>query len=51
MCFVKMEQPVRATVDALLAKGIPHHYVLVWDDCYEAMKQTAAIMEIPVIEL
>ncbi len=51
MCFVKMEQPVRSAVDALLAKGIPHHYVLVWDDCYEAMKQTAAVMGIPVIEL
>lgn len=51
MCFVKMDTPVRAATQALLDQGIPHHYVVVWDDCYAEMKQAAQLMNIPVIEL
>jgi L-fucose isomerase, C-terminal domain. len=51
MIEVKMEAPVRDTMNSLLAAGIPHHYVIVWDDIYDAMKQTAAVMNIPVLEL
>ena len=46
-----MTAPVRETAQRLIDEQIPHHYVLVWDDVYDAMKQTAALMNIPVIEL
>ena len=51
MVQVKMNAPVRETAERLIAEQIPHHYVLVWDDIYDAMKQTAELMNIPVIEL
>ena len=51
MIQVKMEAPVRETAERLILEQIPHHYVLVWDDIYDAIKQTAALMDIPVIEL
>ena len=51
MTHVRMEAPVRRTAERLIEEQIPHHYVLVWDDIYDAMKQTAALLEIPVIEL
>ncbi len=51
MIQVKMEAPVRRTAESLIENRIPHHYVLVWDDIYDKLKQTAALMEIPVIEL
>ena len=51
MVQVKMTAPVRETAQRLIDEQIPHHYVLVWDDVYDAMKQTAALMNIPVIEL
>lgn len=51
MCFVKVQRPVRAVIEELLSRGIPHHYVLVWDDCYDAMKQAAELMDISVIEI
>ena len=51
MIQVKMEAPVRETAERLIQEQIPHHYVMVWDDIYDALKQTAALMDIPVIEL
>ena len=51
MTHVRMEAPVRRTAERLIEEQIPHHYVLVWDDIYDAMKQTAALLGIPVIEL
>ena len=51
MTQVKMTAPVRRTTERLIEEEIPHHYVLVWDDIYDAMKQTAALLNIPVIEL
>ena len=51
MIQVKMTAPVRQTAERLIAEQIPHHYVLVWDDIYDAMKQSAELMNIPVIEL
>ena len=51
MVQVRMEAPVRQTAESLIGHRIPHHYVLVWDDLYEPLKQTAALMDIPVIEL
>ncbi|MBR1583970.1 MAG: fucose isomerase [Clostridia bacterium] len=51
MTVVRMAAPVRQTAERLIEEEIPHHYVLVWDDIYDAMKQTAALMHIPVIEL
>ena len=51
MTQVKMQAPVRETAERLIEEEIPHHYVLVWDDIYDAMKQTAELMNIPVIEL
>ena len=49
--FVRMDSPVRATAEALILNGIPHHYVLVWQDCREALRDAAAVLNIPVIEL
>ena len=51
MTKVKMEAPVRQTAERLIEEEIPHHYCLVWADVYDAMKQTAELMNIPVIEL
>lgn len=51
MTVVRMEHPVRQTMERLIAEEFPHHYCLVWADVYDAMKQTAALMNIPVIEL
>ena len=51
MTVVRMASPVRSTLEQLLAHGIPHHYVLVWDDCLNALRETAAVMDIPVIEM
>ena len=51
MAFVRMEHPAREVAEALLKMGIPHHYVLVWDDCYEALKDTAGVLGIPTVEL
>ena len=51
MVQVRMEAPVRQMAERLIEEEIPHHYVVVWDDIYDAMKQTAALMKIPVIEL
>lgn len=51
MTFVKIERPVREVTESLLQMGIPHHYVLVWDDCYDEMKQAAELMNIRVIEM
>lgn len=51
MCQVQMDHPVRPTLEALLSRGIPHHYVLVWADCRAALKQTAQLMHIPVVEM
>ena len=48
MTVVKMEAPVRETMDKLIAGGFPHHYCVVWADVYDAMKQTAELMGIPV---
>ena len=51
MTKVKMEAPVRQTAERLIEEEIPHHYCLVWADVYDAMKQTAELKNIPVIEL
>ena len=51
MVQVKMTALVRETAQRLIDEQIPHHYVLVWDDIYDALKQTAALMDIPLIEL
>lgn len=51
MTVVKMPAPVRGVAEALIQHGIPHHYVLVWDDCYQALQEAAAVMGIEVIEL
>lgn len=51
MTVVKMEHPVRAMSEKVIEHELPHHFCIAWDDCYDAMKQTAALMNIPVIEL
>jgi len=51
MTQVKMEAPVRQTAERLIELGIPHHYVLVWDDIYDALLKTAELMDIDVIRL
>ena len=51
MIQVKMDAPVRRIAERLIENQIPHHYVLVWDDIYDSMKQAAELMDIPVIEL
>ncbi len=51
MVPVRMNAPVRQTAERLIGEQIPHHYVLVWDDIYDAMKETASVLDIPVIEL
>ena len=51
MSVVKVDAPVRGVAEALIKNGIPHHYVLVWDDCYQALQEVAAVMGIDVIEL
>ena len=51
MTTVKMENPVRKTTERLIEEQFPHHYSIVWADCYDAMKRAAQMMNIPVIEL
>ena len=51
MTFVRMKAPVRQIAERLIEEEIPHHYVLVWDDCADAIRETCRVMNIPVIEL
>ena len=51
MVSVKMTAPVRETAERLIEERIPHHYVVIWDDVCEALKMTASLMGIPVLEL
>lgn len=51
MATVRMEGPVRRTVDRLIAEGFPHHYCLVWDDCCDALRKACELMDIEVLEL
>ncbi len=51
MTEVRMRAPVRGIAERLIEEEIPHHYVIVWDDIADALRQTAALMDIPVIAL
>lgn len=52
MTYVRMENPVREIAEKLIAEEFPHHYSIVWsEEAYDAMKETAKLMNIPIIEL
>ena len=52
MTTVKMAHPVREIAERLIEEEFPHHYSIVWSaEAYDAMKQTAKLMNIPIIEL
>ena len=51
MTVVKMDTPVRELAEKIIENEFPHHFCIAWADCREALKQTAALMNIPVIEM
>lgn len=51
MTVVKMDNPVRELAEKIIENEFPHHFCIAWADCRDALRQTAALMNIPVIEL
>lgn len=51
MLNIKLDVPVREAIYKIIEEGIPHHYVICWDNIVEELKAYAKLLNIEIIEL